>query len=337
MRTERYEMGKGGGLVKIDVPANSLKNNLPAGMVLHWGGNMAWHAQDYAVVRRVAHTTGWGAETVSYEVISLEDFGSTRVEADSIKAESDPGVWHSQHFFLTERVLTGDEVLDLVEKNKAKVKADEEVKMASAEAHRKEIARLKAEHKDLLPLSETNQNHLTTAAKNVRKELAAKYPGVKFSVKTERYSGGDNLNVGWTDGPPSKEVDAIVDKYQGKDFDGMDDSTTYRHNAWIEVFGSAGYTFVSREVSAHFVHEAAALVLTRFAFKFKDGPEWPVGPEGVDLKAQFTEPTGGHSWDLGDVGRRLTAGANLTKGIERLDDDGGDYSGFFSYLLVGRK
>ena len=233
MSARRYEMGRGGGLVAVDVPANSLKNNLPNGTVLHWGGNMAWPAQDYAVIRRVV--SDYNGE-IYYHLIALDGYADHRIEAHSLKAKTEPGVWHSQHFFLTDKMLTCDEVLELVEKNKAKKRADEEQNIAQATAFQVEVARLKEKYRTLIPISETNQNHLTTAAKNLRKELRAKWPATKFRVTTQRYSGGDNMNVYWTDGPTSKAVDAVADKYQGKDFDGMTDSTSYRHNAWTEVF-----------------------------------------------------------------------------------------------------
>lgn len=333
MKATVYEMGKDGGLVKVDVPANSAKNNLPLGNVLRWGGNMAWGPEDYAVVRK--GESGWDGG-VYYDLVALDGFGEHRVEAMHIKAKTDPEVWHSQHFFMTDRVLTGDEVLDLVEKAKAKKRTDEEVKMASAEAHRKEVARLKAAHPNLLQLSEANQDRLTTAAKNLRKELKAKWPATKFRVTTKRYSGGNSMDVSWVDGPAYKEVDDLADKYQAKDFDGMTDSTNYRDNAWIDAFGSAGYVFAQREVSPNFVHEAAALILTRHSFTFA-GDADPVTPDGINLTLSFNETHGGMNWNLGDVGRRLTAGADLTKGIAGLDEGGAYGDGFFDYRLVGRK
>lgn len=92
-------------------------------------------------------------------------------------------------------------------------------------------------------------DHLTTAAKNLRIELRRAFPGVKFSVKTSRYSGGNSMTASWTDGPTSQQVDEIADRYQGQDFDGMTDSTSIRSNAWIDAFGHAGYVFCTRHYS----------------------------------------------------------------------------------------
>lgn len=249
MSHEIFEMGAGGGLVRIDNPANGLKNNLPAGTVLHWGGNMGFPAQDFAIIRRTEGSYG-----TYYDTISLEDYGAHRVDNHSIKT-ADDGVWHGQHFFITELTLSGDELLDLVEKNKAKVRADEEVKSAKATAYSKRLAELRALKNGLLQLDDTNQNRLTTAAKNMRKELAAAFPGVKFQVKTERYSGGNNINIGWTDGPTVPQVEKITNKYSGGSFDGMVDLYTHESTAWTEVYGEGKYIFENRTYSRAFIEK----------------------------------------------------------------------------------
>lgn len=61
------------------------------------------------------------------------------------------------------------------------------------------------------------------AAKAMRKELKAEYPGIKFRIRADTHAGGTSVDVGWTDGPTSESVSAIVDKYQYGSFDGMID------------------------------------------------------------------------------------------------------------------
>lgn len=75
-----------------------------------------------------------------------------------------------------------------------------------------------------------DSKYLDTAdvAKIIRKELKATWPETKFSVRISRYAGGSSVRVGWTDGPKQREVETLVGRWQGKDFDGMTDSTTYR-------------------------------------------------------------------------------------------------------------
>ena len=63
-------------------------------------------------------------------------------------------------------------------------------------------------------------------ARLIRKELKAKFPGTKFSVRSETYSGGASINVrynGAGGGPIGEDVDAVAKFFQGGGFDGMID------------------------------------------------------------------------------------------------------------------
>lgn len=88
-----------------------------------------------------------------------------------------------------------------------------------------------------------------TAAKNIRKELAEAFPGVKFSVRCSRFSGGNSIDVSWTDGPTSNRVEAIIGKYKDGDFDGMTDSYNYLRDDWTAKYGGAKYVHTRREHS----------------------------------------------------------------------------------------
>lgn len=60
-------------------------------------------------------------------------------------------------------------------------------------------------------------------AKLVRAALKAKFPGQKFSVRSDSYAGGSAVRVEWTDGPTWHEVEQILSQYAGSRFDGMID------------------------------------------------------------------------------------------------------------------
>lgn len=81
----------------------------------------------------------------------------------------------------------------------------------------------------------------TWTAKILRYELARRYPGTKFSVRLERYSGGSSVDVRWTDGPTWKEIQALADSLEGAGFDGMVD-LEYHNNHWLTP---QGITFAS--------------------------------------------------------------------------------------------
>ncbi len=50
---------------------------------------------------------------------------------------------------------------------------------------------------------------------NIRRELKAKFPGVKFSVRKRSY---DSVSVNWTDGPTEEQVKEITGKIPGQLF-----------------------------------------------------------------------------------------------------------------------
>lgn len=52
----------------------------------------------------------------------------------------------------------------------------------------------------------TEWEPLPEAAKRLRRDLREQWPGVKFSVRSERFAGGNAINVSWTDGPADRDV-----------------------------------------------------------------------------------------------------------------------------------
>lgn len=77
----------------------------------------------------------------------------------------------------------------------------------------------------------------TETAKLIRVQLKRHFPGVTFSVKSSRYSGGSSVHINWTDGPRSADVDAVTRQFNGHDFDGMTDSSiNLRH--WLLTNGT---------------------------------------------------------------------------------------------------
>ena len=78
-------------------------------------------------------------------------------------------------------------------------------------------------------------------AREIRKELKAKFKGVKFSVRTKKYSGGSSISVSWVDFPTVEEVEKITSKYESVRYDEytgeiLSGGNTYIHtyNTWSE-------------------------------------------------------------------------------------------------------
>lgn len=87
------------------------------------------------------------------------------------------------------------------------------------------------------------------ATKNIKKELSLKYPNVKFSIKSETYSGGNSIDVTWYDGPTQKDVDSIIQKYNDHQTDETGDYRDPSNEVFNELFGGAKYVFSNRHMS----------------------------------------------------------------------------------------
>ncbi len=114
-------------------------------------------------------------------------------------------------------------------------------------------------------------------AKIIRRELARAFPGVRFSVRSQSYSGGSHVNVRWTDGPSTRQVDRAVGRFSGKTFDGMDDSTHHHDTEWegrlVHFAGSAPST--SREYLDFDGWQAKALAVVRERCRVAPRDGWP--------------------------------------------------------------
>ena len=93
-------------------------------------------------------------------------------------------------------------------------------------------------------VTETKTRYLTCAetAKLVRAELAKRFPAVKFSVRSKSYSMGASITVSWTDGPRASLVDPILNCFEGRSFDGMND-LKLNQQSWLLPDGSADLAY----------------------------------------------------------------------------------------------
>lgn len=96
---------------------------------------------------------------------------------------------------------------------------------------------------------------------NIRKELKAAHPKVKFSVRKRDY---DCVYIGWTDGPTENQVREITDKYKYGRFDAMQDMYEDNSSPFNEVFGGAKYVFTQRERSDALIKKALDIALEKY-------------------------------------------------------------------------
>ena len=125
---------------------------------------------------------------------------------------------------------------------KAREEAEAEARKFAAEV---EEARRRFSY---IPCPKTEGKWLRTGevSRNLRAVLAHEFPGVKFAVRSSRFSGGDSATVTWTDGPTRAAVDRIVDAFQGKRPDYTGDYWDDVATAVTVVCGDFSYTHADR-------------------------------------------------------------------------------------------
>lgn len=153
-----------------------------------------------------------------------------------------------------------------------------------------------------MPTAAAEARYVDTAAaaKMLRPQLKRAFPGVKFSVRIDRYAGGSSIDIGWTDGPLEADVRKVSDGFQGARFDGMIDlaysadswhcaehgaraAQTYGHGDGTDgpcasrccaaaelVHFTSGYVNPSRDLSPAFRADLEAAVAARFGRSYDD-------------------------------------------------------------------
>lgn len=91
---------------------------------------------------------------------------------------------------------------------------------------------------------------LGQTSKNAKKLLGEKFPGVKFSVTLDKYSGGSTLLIRWDLGPSPAEVEAVIEPFRAGRWNLYTEEFEYAHGperqAWSTVMGDVKFFTVSR-------------------------------------------------------------------------------------------
>ncbi len=111
---------------------------------------------------------------------------------------------------------------------------------------------------EIVDEAERRTTQAATAAKALRNELKSTFPGLKFTVKSSNFAGGDAIDASVTNQPPSRfrAIEAIANKYQYGSFDGMTDS--YNYDNKVEGLPQVKYVMVNNNRSDEmddFIHE----------------------------------------------------------------------------------
>jgi hypothetical protein len=113
-------------------------------------------------------------------------------------------------------------------------------------------------------------SEVAQAAKLIRAELAKAFPGTTFAVRSESFSMGNAVRIGWTDGPAFEAVDTIAQRFTSGSFDGMTDCYNYDSN---RKGPTAKYVTCTRRTSDDLRATVVADLRAMFAAEPRDGFE----------------------------------------------------------------
>ncbi len=202
-------------------------------------------------------------------------------ESGSLSKKLPECILRGVQWTIFDEVMNADDVVKLYHSALA-----EELKKLDDEATQELAFSLAVENIKIAPeyakLTQGNSD-ITLATSNIRKELKAAFPNAKFSVRKSNY---DCVNINWTDGPIEDEVKAIINKYKGGFFDGMQDIYESISTPFNDVYGSVSYLLTKRAYSDNLTEKAIALFKeknndrfdTEISLeKYKSGDLWRIG------------------------------------------------------------
>lgn len=150
-------------------------------------------------------------------------------------------------FYYDETQLVSDEVIaKSLKRANALTELAQKVKERKAKEKEETRARLIVDY-SYLERNEKNDHNIV--GKNIRTELKRNFPGVKFSVRFDSFSGGDEFSICWEDGPTKEQVDLVVSKYQNHHSDFTGDYWDYDPSEFNNLFGGVSYVSTDRTIT----------------------------------------------------------------------------------------
>ena len=111
------------------------------------------------------------------------------------------------------------------------------------------------------------------AAKAIREELKIKFPNIKFKVRSQNYSNGNSVNISYKNAIPEDKIEAIVNKYQYGNFNGMID--LYEMTNDRKDIPQAKYIFVNREIDQDILDTKKLEIAKKYGIENPDdNMEW---------------------------------------------------------------
>lgn len=236
-----YEMNWTTGKMELMNPGAPLQRGQK---VYAYGGGMS--EQQYAVINPDTRELVEIGDPDEVDEYSLDEYFSPLTKGDKymkpVSKKFGIGLYYAENEPLysnediTRFLLRAKKVEDLRKQRDERRTRESKVK----------TERLKREY-DYLTIVSDRWDYKTTSG-NLRKLLAHKFPGVKFSV-SRRSNGSNSVTIRWTDGPTDEAVNQIGKLFQGLTFDGMTDYEDSVDSEFMTLFGALGYVFTEREFS----------------------------------------------------------------------------------------
>ena len=129
---------------------------------------------------------------------------------------------------------------------------------------KKAIFESNEDYNHLISIGEDEYVTAVFTAKNIRRDLKKHFPGFKFRVRSDSFSGGDAVDIRWNNGPSYNEVNDLIKKYQGGSFDSMQDMYEYSTSDFNKVYGYAKYVQCHRDIDRETLNNLKEALLSHF-------------------------------------------------------------------------
>lgn len=180
-------------------------------------------------------------------------------ESGTISRALPESILHGRQWSIFPEIKTAEDVKRIVEHAKEEERRKAQEREAEERQYRAECEQLKAAP-EYSALSQDKKGAVQVTG-NIRKELKAKFPGMKFSVRKRSY---DSVSINWTDGPTEEQVKEITKKYRDSYFDGMQDMSVSCSSPFNEIYGGVGYVFVDRDYSDAMKKQAIGILMIKY-------------------------------------------------------------------------
>jgi len=180
-------------------------------------------------------------------------------ESGGISRGLPESILHGKQWSIFPEIKSGEETARIVkhaesEERRKQQRKEEEERLYAAECERLKTAT------EYAALSQDKKGAVQVTS-NIRKELKARFPGVKFSVRKRSY---DSVSINWMDGPTEEEVKAVTDKYKDSYFDGMQDMSVSCASPFNRIYGGVGYVFTDRHYSDGMKQKAVDIIAKKY-------------------------------------------------------------------------